>query len=100
MEVNDAPKPINMSLNTPSISLNNDIKCLASKEYELKLEEDIYTLKLALLSNEKISFHIRQINNISYYYFYNEYEYDTLIKELVLLHNIMIIWKKFIIFII
>lgn len=37
------------------------------------------------MSKEKMTFEIRQINNISYNKYYEEYDYQTLIKELVLL---------------
>ena len=72
MELYDAPKPI-----------NPDDKIL-SQEYELNLGEDIYLLKMEIISKQKIGFNIRQINNISYYYFYEEYDYESLIKELTL----------------
>ena len=72
MELYDAPKPI-----------NPDDK-ISSQEYELNLGEDIYLLKMEIISKQKIGFNIRQINNISYYYFYEEYDYEALINELTL----------------
>ena len=39
---------------------------------------------MEIISKQKIGFNIRQINNISYYYFYEEYDYEALIKELTL----------------
>ena len=80
MEPNDAPKPINASMNTPG----KNAEPIMSKEYELILDKDTYSLVIEIISKEKISFNIRQVNNISYSYFYQEYDYETLIKELVL----------------
>ena len=78
MEANAAPKPINPTENV------QEKDSIPGKEYELNLEKDTYLLKIDIISKERISFNIRQINNISYYYFYQEYDYQTLIKELVL----------------
>ena len=72
MELYDAPKPI------------NPYDKISSQEYELNLGEDTYLLKMEIISKQKIGFNIRQINNISYYYFYEEYDYESLIKELTL----------------
>ena len=80
MEANAAPKPINPTENVQEKEKDS----IPGKEYELNLEKDTYLLKIDIISKERISFNIRQINNISYYYFYQEYDYQTLIKELVL----------------
>ena len=80
MEANAAPKPINPTENVQE----KEKGLIPGKEYELNLEKDTYLLKIDIISKERISFNIRQINNISYYYFYQEYDYQTLIKELVL----------------
>ena len=80
MEANAAPKPINPTENVQE----KEKDLIPGKEYELNLEKDTYLLKIDIISKERISFNIRQINNISYYYFYQEYDYQTLIKELVL----------------
>ena len=80
MEANAAPKPINPTENIQEKEKDS----IPGKEYELNLEKDTYLLKIDIISKERISFNIRQINNISYYYFYQEYDYQTLIKELVL----------------
>ena len=80
MEANAAPKPINPTENVQEKEKDS----IQGKEYELNLEKDTYLLKIDIISKERISFNIRQINNISYYYFYQEYDYQTLIKELVL----------------
>jgi len=57
---------------------------IETKEYELKLNNDIYILKLEIDSNNKIYFKLRQINNISYYNYYNEFTYEELINILCL----------------
>ena len=57
---------------------------LESKEYELMLDKDFYLLKMELYSNNLINLNIRQINNLSFYYYYKEYKYDKLLKILLL----------------
>ena len=39
---------------------------------------------MELLSNDLITLNVRQINNISFYYFYKEYKYDQLLILLIL----------------
>ena len=82
MEVNDAPNPMNanINMNTP-LNINEPI---CSKEYELNLNKDTYLLKIEISGKDKISFNLRQINNISFDYFYQEYDYETLVKELLI----------------
>ena len=82
MEEKEAPKPINNDIRTSSQSKNCEV--VENKEYELNLDKDTYLLKMDLYSNQKISFTIRQTNNISFYYFYKEYSYEELIKNLFL----------------
>ena len=73
-------KPNNLNAKEPLKSSQINI----SKEYELNLDKDTYSLKIEVISKEKMSFYLRQINNISYTYYYHEYNYETLVKELVL----------------
>ena len=55
-----------------------------SYEYKLKLDNEIYLLKMELhLNDNTISFKIRELNNISIYY-YKEYKYDKLLIILLL----------------
>ena len=82
MEEKEAPKPINNDICTSSQSKNCEV--VENKEYELNLDKDTYLLKMDLYSNQKISFTIRQTNNILFYYFYKEYSYKELIKNLFL----------------
>ena len=63
----------------------NDI--LESKEYELKLDNDIYLLKMELHSNDLIIFNLRQMNNLSFNCYYEKYEYDNLLNLLLLNHE-------------
>ena len=72
----EAPKTI-----TYNTKLNDLIE---SKEYKLTLENDTYLLKMESHSNDLISLNVRQINNISFYYFYKEYKYDQLLNLLIL----------------
>ena len=82
MEEIGAPKPINTEGGSTSQSQEGEL--LENKKYELNLNKDSYLLKIELYSNQKISFKIRQTNNISFYYFYKEYGYEELIKGLLL----------------
>ena len=75
-EIEEAPSPININ--------NKKYNILESKEYELKLDNDIYLLKMELKLNDIISLKIRQINDLSFYYYSKEYKYDNLIKLLLL----------------
>lgn len=80
MEETEAAKPIQSKISP--VTQGN--KTLESREYELIMNNDTYSLKIELLPNEKISFKIRQINNLSLYYYYNEYGYDELMKNLII----------------
>ena len=80
MEDKLTQKPKDLNANDPNQSGQINI----SKEYELNLDQDTYSLKIEVISNETILYYLRQINNISFTYYYNEYNYETLVKELVL----------------
>ena len=80
MEDKLTQKPKDLNANDPNQSGQINI----SKEYELNLDQDTYSLKIEVISKETISYYLRQINNISFTYYYKEYNYDTLVKELVL----------------
>ena len=80
MEDKLTQKPKDLNANDPSQPGQINI----SKEYELILDQDTYSLKIEVISKEKISYYLRQINNISFTYYYKEYNYETLVKELVL----------------
>ena len=76
----EAPNAIDSKINTPKINKAP----LCSKEYELNLGQDTYLLKMEVITEDKMSFNLRQVNNISFAYFYQEYDYDTLVKELLI----------------
>ena len=57
------------------------------KEYELKLNEDIYRLTLEYSLDDNIYFKIRQINNLSFYYYKNSFNYEEITKKLSLLKD-------------
>ena len=80
MEDKLTQKPKDLNANDP----NQPGQINISKEYELNLDQDTYSLKIEVISNETISYYLRQINNISFTYYYKEYNYETLVKELVL----------------
>ena len=89
MEGTEGPIPVDIN--------NKFSKLLENKEYEFKLDNDIYLLKMELYSNGLISLNIRQINNLFFYYYYKEYSYDNLINLLFLAKeqydNILKIYK-------
>ena len=80
MEDKLTQKPKDLNANDP----NQPSQISISKEYELNLDQDTYSLKIEVISKETISYYLRQINNISFTYYYKEYNYETLVKELVL----------------
>ncbi len=55
------------------------------KEYELKLNNDIYKLTLEHTFDEKIFMKIRQISNLSFYIYKNNFNYEEITKNLSLL---------------
>ena len=63
-------------------------KLIQNVQHELKFNNNVYLLTIELYSNEKINFNIRQINNISFYTYNKEYEYENLI-------NILLLHKKY-----
>ena len=81
MEEIEAAKPINSSLNSLS-PVTQESEPLETKEYELNLNKDTYLLKIQLIKHEKISFKIRQTNNLFFYYYYKEFGYEELRKAL------------------
>ena len=75
MEEKETPYPI---------EINNNNNLLEIKEYELNMNNDIYLLKMELKLNDIISLKIRQINDLSFYYYSKDYKYDNLAKLLLL----------------
>ena len=57
------------------------------KEYELKLNNDIYKLTLRHLFDETILIKVRQINNLSFYIYKKEFNYEQITKHLSLLKD-------------
>ena len=55
------------------------------KEDELKLNNDIYRLTLEHTFDEKIFMTIRQTNNLSFYIYKNNFNYEEITKNLSLL---------------
>ena len=71
-------------MNFSKIYLNKKLMStpIETKEYELKLENSKYLLKMTLLSSDVISINIKQINDLSFHYYYGEFKYDELIELL------------------
>ena len=55
--------------------------------YQLDFNNDTYLLTIKTISSEKILFNLRQINNISFYYYEKIYEYEEITKILLLEKN-------------
>ena len=72
----EAPKPF-----TPGNELNE------IKEYELKINNDTFKLTLEYSSEERIFMQIRQTNNLSFYLYKNDYNYEEITKSLSLLKD-------------
>ena len=72
----EAPKPF-----TPGNELNE------IKEYELKINNDTFKLTLEYSLEERIFIQIRQTNNLSFYLYKNDYNYEEITKSLSLLKD-------------
>ena len=57
---------------------------IQSKNYELKLTEDIYSLNISIYKNETIKFNLIQINKLSLINFIKVYDYNEITKKLLL----------------
>jgi len=80
MENKEAPTPIDFN----DLTKPNIIKILESKTYEMKIKDKNYFLTIELLSNQKLNFHVKQINDFSLFYYKEEFEYKVLIEKLFL----------------
>lgn len=63
--------------------INNELK----KSYEINCNNDTYLLIIEKISEKKIKFKIRQINNISFLYYENIFSYEEITKILLLEKN-------------
>ncbi len=80
--------PLQTTLDTNSQLLaNNNLNCLKEiKEYELKLKNDTYKLVIELKSDKRIIyFRMRQTNILSFYYYKNNFDYESITQVLFLL---------------
>lgn len=57
------------------------------RNYELTLNNDSYLLTMQTKPDEQIKFKVRQINNISFNYYENTFEYEKIAKILLLAKN-------------
>ena len=76
MENIEAPEPYE----TPSYF----VKLIESKKYELKYEDDPYTLLVERYSDENIYFKLRKSNNLSLFHFMNKCDYNDITKRFLL----------------
>ena len=65
-----------------------DISLIETKNYSLKLGEDIYTLTIETYTDGKINFKLKQTNSTTLLYYYKEYTFDEMIQKLYLLKGI------------
>ena len=57
------------------------------RHYEFSLNNDSYLVTMKVLSEERIFFQIRQINNISFYFYEKEFNYENIVKIFLLQKN-------------
>ena len=76
MENIEAPEPYE----TPGYLM----KLIESKKYELKYEDDTYTLLVERYSDENIYFKLRKSNNLSLFHFMNKCDYNGITKSFLL----------------
>ena len=57
------------------------------RNYEFSLSNDSYLVSMKALSEERIVFQIRQINNISFYYYEKEFTYEEISQIFLLQKN-------------
>lgn len=66
---------------TPAPAIKPDEnKDQMENSYELSLDYDTYLLIMKTLPDNKIHFKIRQINNLSFFYYEREYKYEEITK--------------------
>ena len=72
-------------MDIPSIKENDRLhKLIESKNYELKLNLDIYSISMELLSDKIICFKAKKKNNPTMSNYSKDYKYEELIKKLIL----------------
>ena len=78
------------AINDPNFETNIEIKknVIDSKEYDFKINDDNYKLKIDVYSNQTIHFYIKPTNKIAIYYYEKEYTLDEIINTLLLVKNI------------
>ena len=60
---------------------------IQTKEYEVQINADNFTLRIDIYSNQAIHFNLKQTNKLSIYYYEKYYTYDDLTKTLKLLKD-------------
>jgi hypothetical protein len=75
----ETPAPI---VQKPEIVFNN--KEPSQNNYELKINNDTYSITIETINDKKIHFKVLQTNNMSFYYYEETYEYEKISKILFL----------------
>lgn len=80
----DAPEtPDNFCEAPPNFSSQKS-SIIKSGKYELKYEEDNYSLLMELHANDYLSFKLRKMDDLSSNYYFNKFNYDEMMKIFVL----------------
>ena len=80
------PEPIKPETIEPELSKENEI-INYHRQYELKLNDELYNLIIYTISKNIIVFKMRQSHFISFTFYYAEYKYDDLLNQLTLEKN-------------
>ena len=83
MEEYEPAKPILPPNETPRENQNKNEKT-ETKNYKLNLNNDTFLLVIETSSNGDINFKVKQINNITRYYFSKKYSFEEILKKLYL----------------
>ena len=84
----EIPETVELEINNGDILRNDLGKELNNiRQYDLKLNKDIYKLIIEISSNNDILFSLRQTNNISFIYYEKKYKYEDILKHLNLEKN-------------
>ena len=78
----DSPESI-----TPAPIILKQEPDMEERNYELTLDNDTFLLTMIALPDEEINFKVRQVNNISFFFFENTFGYEKIAKILLLEKN-------------
>ena len=73
-----------IEITTPYTNPKYKLQIINSKKYELRFEEEYYSLIMDVHSNNKLYFILRVSDNLSIYQYIKEYKYEELLNLLAL----------------